>query len=309
MRPLALFTLMTLLVGCATGGKAPGPPNYFYDKGARALASGDRLATKGCNQNAVKSYFKAVELFTLADEQAALASCFNNIGNLYLGEGKSADALAYYREAAAIHTRSGNHKGLVRVWTNMAAAQLAAGAPAKADERLSQAEALAAETQAAWPPITLGRANLRLHRGDTQGALDLLLALDDRLKNPDAPVAAALHFALGRSYFALGRHGEALTAFSKALAVDRGRGALRLMARDLQEMGRTLAAMGRNDEAIWHLERALGITTLLGAAPEEKTLQDLLIDVAGNAEAPFFSVPGYFRDRWAHGESLAAPCD
>ena len=312
MRPLALFAFLAILLGCfacTTGGKAPVPSNRFYAEGARALAGADQLATRGCPQGAVEGYFKAVELFTLSDDQKALAACFNNIGNLYLGEGKSADALLYYRAARAIHTRSGNVEGNVRVLTNMAAAHLAEGSPDTAKEHLNQAEELMATEHFIWPQTVIVRANLRLHSGDTEGALELLLNVSTSMKAPEGPFAASLHFALGQSLFTLTRYDEALTHFSKALDVDRKRGALRLMARDLREMGRSLAALDRKDEGVWHLERALQISTLLGAATEQKALQELLIDLTGESGDSPSSVTGYFIERWTSGESFAAPCN
>lgn len=312
MRPLALFAFLAILLGCfacTTGSKAPVPANRFYAEGARALSGAEELATRGCSQGAVKSYFKAVELFTLADDQKALAACFNNIGNLYLSEGKSADALHYYRAARAIHTRSGNLEGTVRVLTNMAAAHLAEESPTKTEEHLNQAEELAAKEHFIWPQTLIVRANLKLHSGHAEAALALLLNADDGFKAPEEAFDASLHFALGQSFFALERYEEALDGFSKALDVDRKRGALRLMARDLREMGRSLAAMDRKDEAIWHLERALRISTLLGAATEQKALQELLIDLTGESGDSPSSITGYFIERWTSGESFAAPCN
>jgi tetratricopeptide (TPR) repeat protein len=312
MRPLALFASLAILLGCfacTTGGKAPAPTTHFYTEGARALTSADQLATRGCNQGAVKSYFKAVELFTLADAQDALATCFNNMGNLYLGDGKTADALHYYREAQALHTRNGNLEGRVRVLTNMAAAYLADASPAKAEETLNQAEPLMTQGEIAWPQASVVRANLLLHSGNAQGALGLLLEAKSSLKAPEAPLTASLHFALGRSLFALNRYEEALTHFSKALDVDRKRGALSLMVKDLREMGRTLGAMDQPAEATRVLERALGIASLLGAEAQQMALQKMITDLPGDSEGSPSSVTDYFIERWTSGEIFAAPCN
>lgn len=312
MKPLALFAFVAILLGCfacSTGGKAPTPTNRFYTDGARALTAGDRLATKGCSQGAVENYFKAVELFTLSDDQGALATCFNNIGNLYLGDEKSADALHYYREALELHTRNGNIEGRVRVLTNMASAHVAEGFPTKAESNLDQADLLAAKGNITWPQTRIVRANLRLQRGDAHGALSLLLEVNGTLQAPEEALSASLHFALGRSYFALTRYEEALVHFSRALTVDRDRGALRLMVTDLREMGRTLIAMGKEDDAAWHLERALRISALLGSPATHNELLDMLSNLTGATEGAPSSVTGYFLERWANGESFAAPCN
>lgn len=312
MRPLALFAFVAILLGCfacSSGGKAPTPTNRFYTDGARALTAGDRLATKGCSQGAVKSYFKAVELFTLSDDQGALASCFNNIGTLYLGDGNSADALHYYREALELHTRSNSLEGRVRVLTNMATAHVEADAPDKAKETLDQADALAATGLISWPQSHIARANLRLYRGEAQDALNLLLEINDTLQDPEAALSASLHFALGRSYGALMRHEEARDNFSRALTVDRNRGALRLMVTDLTEIGRTLIAMDKDDDAAWYLERALGMSTLLGGTAAHDEVVDMLNNLTGTAEHSPSAVTGYFIERWASGESFAAPCN
>jgi len=310
MRPLALFVLVAILAGCsacATGGKTPEPANHFYQKGARALTGADRLATRGCTQKAVTSYFKAVELFTLADDQEALAACFNNIGNLYLGNGQNAEALLYYRQARAIHTLSGNTEGEVRVLTNMAAAQLADGATAEAETHLNRAKAIASREGIARPQMGIVRANLMRKTGNTAEALTLLQAVATTVKASDTPLAASLYFAMGRSYVALKRYEEGLTKFSDALAVDRHRGALGLMVRDLREMSRCLAALNQKKEAAWHLERALGIATLLGAEPEQKAIQNELTNLTGETKAS--PISGYFMERWTQGESYASPCD
>ena len=312
MRPLALFAFVAILLGCfacSSGGKAPAPTNRFYTDGARALTAGDRLATRGCSQGAVKSYFKAVELFTLADDQGALATCFNNIGNLYLGDDKSADALHYYREALELHTRNDNLEGRVRVLTNLASAQVAEDSPTKAEEHLDQADLLAAKGGISWPQTRIVRANLRLHQGDALGALTLLREVNSTLQAPEEALSASLHFALGRSYVALTQYDEALVHFSRALTVDRDRGALRLMVTDLREMGRTLMAMGREDDASWHLERALRISALLGEPAIHNELLDMLNNLTGTTEGPPSSITGYFLERWANGESFAAPCN
>jgi tetratricopeptide (TPR) repeat protein len=312
MRPVALMASIVMLLGCFActfGGKTPAPPNRFFGEGARALAAGDSLATKGCYQGAIDKYFKAVELFTLSDDQEALASCFNNIGNLYLSDGKSTEALHYYREAETLHARSGNLMGRVRVLTNMAAANIAEDAPDKAEENLDQAEKLAEKGAFAWPQTTIVRANLIRHRNNAEEALALLLEVEGPLEDAEAPLTASFHFALGRTFFDLTRYGEALQRFSKALAIDRERGALRLMAGDLKEMGEALSAMERWDDAAWHLERALGISTLVGAEAEQKALKDRLTDLAGKTKGNPSPVSGYFQDRWEQGESVAPPCN
>ncbi|BCS97782.1 hypothetical protein DSLASN_34140 [Desulfoluna limicola] len=312
MRPLALFAFIAILLGCfacSTGGKAPTPTNRFYTDGARALTAGDQLATRGCTQGAVENYFKAVELFTLSDDQGALATCFNNIGTLYLGAGKSADALHYYTEALELHTRNGSLEGKVRVLTNRAAAHLAEDSPDKAEEDLTQAESLSAQGELSWPQTRIAQANLRLHKGEAQEALNRLLEVDASLTAPEEALSASLHFALGRGYFALTRYEDALGHFSRALTVDRKRGALRLMVTDLREMGRTLTAMEQPSEAAWHLERGLRISALLGAETEHKDLQNMLNNLTDAAEGAPSAVTGYFLERWANGESFAAPCN
>jgi len=312
MRPLALFVSVAILAGCSactTGGKAPVPTNPYYNKGVRALSGGDRLATRGCNRKAMESYFKAVELFTLGDDQKALAACYNNIGNLYLENGQYDDALVYYGQAQWIHTRSGNTEGQIRVLTNMAAAHLAKGSAAEAEAHLNRVKNIASSAGISWPQMDIVRANLLRETGDTQGALALLQTVEEKAKSPDAPLEASLHVALGKSYVATGRFKEALAEFSGALDVDRGRGALHRMAGDLREMGRCLTAMDQKEEAAWHLERALGIAVLLGADTEQKAIQGLLTDLTGETTAPSMPVSGYFLERWTHGESTASPCD
>lgn len=310
MRPLALFAFVAILAGgvACTSGKAAVAPNRYFVDGARALSAGDQLATKGCTKGAVESYFRAVELFTLADDPEGLAASLTNIGNLYLGDGKSADALIYYREALSLHTRKGNLEGQVRVLTNMAAAHMGQKATDRAEEALAQAEGLIAQGGLSWPETRITRANLRLFTGNADGALALLREVENGLTAPDARLAASLHFSLGRTLSSLKRHDEALPEFAKALERDRIRGALPLMVGDLREMGTTLTALHRTDEAIWHLERAMGIATLLDATVESKALSAMIAGLSGETKGAPLSVTGYFVERWARGESFASPC-
>lgn len=310
MKPLALFISVAILAGCsacATGGKAPAPTNPFYTKGARAVETGDRLAIQGCSQKAVESYFKAVELFTLADDQDALAACFNNLGNLYLENGQETEALVYYEQALWLHGNRDNTRGEVRVLTNMAAAHLMGGSAILAENRLDLADSSALEAGFSWPQAQVVRANLMRETGDAQGALVMLQALAQKEQNPSPAFEASLNVALGKCHLYLGRFDEAFTAFSNALKADQKRGALLRMAGDLREMGRCLALMEQSEDAAWHLQRALGIALLLGDETEQEITEAMLIDLPG--EIGSTPVPDYFLERWAQGDSSASPCD
>lgn len=295
-------------VACTTGGKPPTVPPY-YAEGTRALAAGDRLATRGCSKKAVIGYFKAVELFTLADDQKGVATCFNNIGNLYLHDGKNDDALLYYREAYGIHTRQGVTKGRVRALTNMAAAFTHGESPDEATKALDQASKIASEAKLHWPQGDIIRASLTLQQGDAHGAIALLKKAEEDDVEPSPSIAAALHFTWGKSLFALENYEGSLTRFSKALDEDRRLGALPLMTKDLTEMGRTLAAMKRPQEARQHLDRALGIATLLGKTETQQSLEMMIRALPGKAATAAPSVTEYFLKRWTSGEQLAAPCN
>ncbi|VFQ43353.1 tetratricopeptide repeat protein [Desulfoluna butyratoxydans] len=310
MKPLALFISVAILAGCsacATGGKAPAPTNPFYTKGARAVETGDRFAIRGCSTKAVESYFKAVELFTLADDQDALAACFNNIGNVYLENGQAGDALVFYEQALWIHESSENTRGEVRVLTNMAAAHLMGRSAVLAESRLDLADSSALEVGFSWPQTQVVRANLMRETGDAQGALTMLQALAQKEQSPGLSFDASLNVAIGKCHLYLGRFDEAFTAFSKALKADQERGALLRMAGDLREMGRCLALMDQPEDAAWHLQRALGIALLLGDETEQEITETMLTDLPG--EVGTTPVPDYFLERWTQGDSSASPCD
>ncbi len=308
MPPLARLLAAIILLGCTACASIKTPASSPYDEaGTQALATGDRLTTKGCYQGAVVHYFKAVEWFTLADKPEALATCFNNLGNLYLNEGKEREALHYYRESYEIHTRYGNTQGRIRLLTNMAAALVSDTSSQEAEETLHRAEALATQAKIDWPQALIVGAHLRLHQGDAPGALARLRGTEGILTEP-TPLAATLHFAWGKSLFALTRYDEALIHFSEALKRDRHRGALRLMIKDLREMGATLAALNREDEARVHLQRALGIATLLGAQAEQDAIRERLSPLTGQREGPYASVTDYFLERWRGEHRLTAPC-
>ncbi|VVS92589.1 tetratricopeptide repeat protein [Desulfoluna spongiiphila] len=310
MRPLALFVSIAILAGCsacATGGKAPAPTNPFHTKGVRALAGGDRLAVQGCSQKAMESYFKAVEHFTLADDQDALAACFNNIGNVYLENGQAGEALVFYEQALWIYESREDTRSEVRVLTNMAAAHLMSRSSVLAESRLDQADSSALEVGFSWPQTQVVRANLMRETGNAQGALAALQALAQKEQSPGPAFDASLNVALGKSHLYLGRFDEAFSAFSNALKVDQERGALLRMAGDLREMGRCLALMEQPKDAAWHLQRALGIALLLGDETEQEVTETMLTDLPG--EIGSTPVPDYFLERWAQGDSSTSPCD
>ena len=310
MKPLARLLFAAILLGCTACASVKTPyPSPYDEAGAQALATGDRLTTKGCDKGAVVHYFKAVEFFTLADNPDALATCFNNIGNLYLNDGKNREALHYYREAYEIHTQYGNTRGRIRLLTNMAMALIPEASPEKAEEALHSAQRLSTQAKIPWPRTLIVEAHLRLRHGDASGALAILGHIRGEREASETPLAAALHFARGKSLFALTRYDEALIHFSHALTVDRHRGAGRLMIKDLTEMGRTLTAMEKRDAALFHLQRALGIATLLDAEEEQRKLQAMVIALSGHTSDSVTPISDYFLERWRGEHRLTAPCN
>ena len=310
-KPFAFIACATMLLGCVActlGGKTPAVPPY-YAEGTQALALGDKLATRGCSKKAVLGYFKAVEFFTLADDQQGVATCFNNIGNLYLNDKKNSDALHYYREAYGIHTRQDDTKGRVRALTNMAVAFIRGESLGEAKNALDQASDIASEAKLPWPQGDVVRASLNLQWGDAHEAIVLLKRADKETTKPSSSIAASLHFTWGKSLFALEEYEEALTRFSKALDEDRRLGALPLMVKDLTEMGRTLTALDRPQEARQHLIRALGIATLRGKTTTQQSLEKMVRALPKDTATAAPSVTEYFLERWTSGERFTAPCN
>ena len=299
-----LIAFLAMTLGCAKTTVVPKPVASYLEDGAQAMTQGDEYALHGCKTMALTSYLKAVEYFTLSDDQRSLATACNNIGTLYLKEEKPQEAIHYLEEARLLHRLTGSIQGELRAITNLAATHALKKELEKAGSLLDEANALAQTHGITWTPAQLGRANLLLKQGEAPKALAIIARIEaNAVERPEA-LAAAIHYAAGSALFASKQHKEALGRFQKALALDTRQSAFGLMADDMKEIALCLRELNKPLEATWYLRRGLKLSALLGENPKRQTFLALLQEMS-DQKSP---VTDYLVNRWTKGDTFAAPC-
>ena len=307
MRRLSGWLLVALLIATAACSKtavAPKAATAYNKSGARSISKGDSYALKGCRKKALLHYFKAVEFFTLSDNQKFLATAYNNIGALYLDEKKPDEALHYFKSARKLHLFLRTEKEEARALTNTASALLLKGALAEAAHALEEAEKI----QGPSSSTRLARAHLCLKMNEPQKAIDALGTPKTFEKTAPATTSAA-SYTLGLGLKALEKHSLALAAFEKALAIDTQRGAFSLMAKDMREIAFCLKKIEKNSRALWYAGRAFSLFTLANDAAGQQELELFMQELSGTSVKENAPVIDHFAKRWRNGKALASPCD
>ena len=308
-RGLLFIGLLVICTACATTPAAPKAVSIYDNAGAKAMTAGDKHALHGCREMALKDYLEAVELFTLSDNQKALATAFNNIGTLYLRDHKPDEAMLYLQEAQFLHHLTHGTQGEIRALTNMAAVHIFNAQFQQAEDRLNEAETLAASKKMFWAPTRLGRINLLLKRGQPRKALEMATALEKEQTPHSEGLAISIIYSMGRAHLALGEYALGLAQFEKALKLDTQRSAFRLMADDMKEAAACLNGLNRHKEAAWYLCRALKITALVGGKVQLADLNSRLESLPQKNTNQASPVTDFFMHRWTDGKTFAAPCD
>ncbi len=256
-----LIAAVIFLFSCAGDPVRTDPPHMTV--GTEQISRGNLAYKQGCYAAAMKSYYRACELYSASDQTAGVAMSLNNIGNVYRAMGEPAGALKYFEEAGTLYARSGEQQGLRQVLANRAAALIDLGRLDQADAVLAQAEKLDLPDKSGFLPLIIDRGILLTRRGDLNAAEKML---DTALAKPQAgePDAAAAHYAMGRLKMEMGQFKTASGYFQAALKADQAAGFYAGMADDLQRLGDAHSRLREPDAALDYWKRAVRIYALIG---------------------------------------------
>lgn len=268
-----LAAALIFLFSCAGDPVKIDPPHMTG--GTEQISLGNSAYKQGCYTAALKSYYRAYELYSASDQPAGVSMSLNNMGNVYRAKGEPAGALKYFEEAGTLYARSGDAHGLRQVLANKAAALMDLGRLDQAEAALGQAENLDLPDNPGFLPLIIDRGILLTHRGDFKAAEKML---DAALAKPQAsePDAAAAHYAMGRLKMDLGQVKTAAGYFQAALKADQAAGFYAGMADDLQRLGDAQSRLGEPDAALDYWKRAVRIYALIGKNQETGTVMQKL---------------------------------
>jgi signal transduction histidine kinase len=199
---------------------------HLFGQAHDARSQAKALQNIGSIYQDAHDYSKVLEYYAQSadiypDDQVLLISAHNNIGNAYKEMGRYAQSVAEFEKALAIARQMQSPILQVRVLTNLASAEVAAGQMDAAARHLDQAMPLTRDPGASdWQPFVWGvKAQVELKRGDARGAaadLDHVFAGTDLAKT--SLLFRDFHEAGWKAYSALGDDKLALahlTAFKR----------------------------------------------------------------------------------------------
>jgi tetratricopeptide (TPR) repeat protein len=300
-----LFFVAAGLLACSAPGANKAPERL--DAGKEPLVRGIELFRQGCGEKALGFFLKAHEWYTAADDLSGVATCLNNIGNVYRARGGLDEALLYYREAAGIYTECRDRQGAVQALTNIAAVLIDRGCLELADQTLSVAEQVSEEVKIRSVSLMKNRGIYWMKKKDftkAEAALDRALAAT---ADTDIAEKAAVHFALGRLALETGRPEEALSHMKAALAGDRQAGYYRGEAEDLAQMAGIYDRRQDAKSAARLYMRAVKIYALLGDREKVDALSGPLRAAAEKGGIDT-TLSDYFSKEWIEQRGLIQLC-
>ncbi|MEN6464770.1 MAG: tetratricopeptide repeat protein [Syntrophaceae bacterium] len=287
---------VVFLFSCAGGPVRTDPPHMTG--GTQQIALGNSAYKQGCHNAALRSYYRAYELYSASDQPAGVAMSLNNLGNVYRALGEPANALKYFGEAGVLYARSGDRQGLRQVLANKAAALMDLGSLDLAEKALAEAGKVDLPDNAGFLPLIIDRGILLTRRGDFQAAEKILDAAV--AKSPTdttgAPDAAAAHYAMGRLKMETGQFKTAAGYFQAALKADQASGFYAGMADDLQRLGDAYSRMGEPDAALDYWKRSVRIYALTGQKQETGAVLQKLKAEAARTGASLDVVEAFVRN-------------
>lgn len=263
--------------------------------GTGQISLGNSAYKQGCYAAALKSYYRAYELYSASDQPAGVAMSLNNIGNVHRAKGEPAGALKYFEEAATLYARSGDRQGLRQVLANRAAALMDLGRLDQAEAALARAEKIELPDTAGFLSLVVNRGILLTRRGDFQAAEKALAAA---LAKPQAsePDAAAAYYAMGRLKMEMKQLQSAAGYFQAALKADQAAGFYAGMADDLQMLGDAHSRLGEPDAALDYWKRSVRIYALIGNGRETGAVMKKLQTEAARTGASLELVEAFVKN-------------
>lgn len=293
MKIAGLAAALIFLFSCAADPVRTDPPHMTG--GTEQISLGNTAYRQGCYTAALKSYYRAYEIYSASDQPAGVAMSLNNMGNVYRAKGEPAGALKYFEEAGTLYARSGDKQGLRQVLANHAAALINMGKLDQAEAVLDRAEKLKLPDNPGFLPLIINRGILFTRRGDFKAAEKML---DTALAKPQAsePDAAAAHYAMGKLKLDLGQIKTAAGYFQAALKADQAAGFYAGMADDLQRLGDAHSRLGEPDAAVDYWKRSVRIYALIGNNQETGVMMKKLHAEAARTGASLEIVEAFVKN-------------
>jgi len=226
---------------------------------------------------AERAFEHAVDLARAAQDDLLVARATNNLGAIANTQGRRADALLCYQLAVPAYQRLGSPQGLAECFHNMAityrdTAQLAV---AEEYERRAIEFARDAGSQRLLALARLGLAEVQLRRGEAGLARRGALLAGGAFATLDDPARAADALrVVGEATLVLGDVPEARSHLDRALALSRASGAVFNEAEALRALASAALTGGAVEEAAEHARAACAIFARLGAAEEQRALEE-----------------------------------
>ena len=221
----------------------------------------------------------ALDMASEDDDLLLLAQATNNLGAIANLRGRHEDALSHYRLAIPTLQRIGHRQRLANVYHNIGITFRDTGDLDEADEHERRAIEYATEGQ--LPRLAAmgrtGRAEIALRRGDAPLAETTARLASEELETLGDPLNEAdAHRVVGAACAAQQRHGDALVAFSLALAIAREHGHALVEAESLRDRADAHLRSGARENARTDARAALAMFERLGAAAECRGLRETL---------------------------------
>ncbi|MBW2036163.1 MAG: tetratricopeptide repeat protein [Deltaproteobacteria bacterium] len=307
-RLILALSLCFFVLSCA-GGKPVRRPHRHLTEGSRKIEKGLQWYQKGCYRKSLNYFFRAYELYSASDLEYGVAMSLNNIGTVYRALGNYDRALAFFEEAQAIYSDSGNREGTVRALSNKAATLIEMGNLDAAEEIIEQALTLpsAGKNAALFTALLQNKGVLLTKRGRYREAEKALKSCLSNASGLEPADIASLNSAFGNLMLQAGRPTDAVSAFKKALVLDRKLGFYRGIADDLFYMGIAFLRLGQKEKAVNCWKRCVKVFALIDLPEKVQQTMKYLRETAGKAGIDIKATEA-FLERWRQGMLYESLC-
>lgn len=312
MKRLPLFFWIVVGIAFVSCGRVavskPAPSHLTV--GERETEKGLEWYSKGCYRKSLDHFFRAYELFSMADLVDGVAMSLNNLGTIHRALGNWKDAIAAFEEAYRLYTNLDDPKGAETALCNEAATFIQMGDLKKGQETLERATSLSFSTPLHGPSISLlqNQAVLLTKQGRYQEAQTILTECLNQTKGLSLLEMASLHFAFGNMMLQSNRPSEAVVSFEKALSLDKQVGFFRGIADDLSHLAEAYMQLDQKEKAVEAWKRAVKVLALLDLDHEVDNTMEHLRKTAHEANMDI-SVTEGFVERWRQGRLYESPCE
>lgn len=310
MRPAFILVAIILITGAmACSGKLSVKTS---DEQAAVSAAGIlhkamKRYDRGCLKDALENFYRAHELFTLADDLEGVAVCMNNMGNIYRHSGDIPGAVSFFEESFRLYSIIGDNNGAAQALSNQAAMMTQSGNLENASALLDKAAVLSPAGSKSRVAVLNNRAVLLMRQQDYSSAEEVLMQALNLVSETDPANFATVNASLGNLMRGTGRHQEARWYFQRAYEADKKRGYYRGMADDLSALADIQATLGDTNAAVDFLQRSVKIYALTGDAILTRSLFEKLVALAEGSGRDI-TVTSHFVKKWLQGDTATYDC-